>query len=45
VKISHYLVEALDADLRVINKSEYVPTNCWRFRDSPVKPSTMFLVV
>jgi hypothetical protein len=44
VKIGHYLVQALDPDLRVINKSQYMPTNCWRFGDSPISSAMLFML-
>ena len=40
VKVAHYLVQTLNANLCVVNKIQYAPTNCWRFRDSAV-PSPM----
>jgi hypothetical protein len=45
VKFGQYLVQALDAGLCVINKSQYAPTNCRRLGDSSVPSSMLFMLV
>jgi len=32
VKVGQYLVQTINPDLYTIRKSQYAPTNCWRFR-------------
>jgi hypothetical protein len=43
VKVGQYLVQALDPDLRIIDKSQYAPTNCRRLRDSAVPSGVLFV--
>lgn len=43
VKVGQYFVKALNTDLRIIDKSQYAPTNGWRLRDSPCPSAMLFM--
>ena len=43
-KLGQYLVQALDAGLRIIRKGQYAPTNCRRLRNSPVPSAMLFML-
>jgi len=44
VKIGHYLVQTIHADLCIVDKFQYVPTNCWLWGDSEPSCSSLFIV-
>ena len=44
VKAGQYLVQTPEADLCIIDKVQYAPTNCWRFNDSASLSSPLLTV-